>query len=380
MRKRETIIGDKTIGAGYPIFVIAEVGVNHDGRIAQARRLIDEAADAGADAVKFQTFRADRLMTVTRERLSQQGGGGETAFEMFRRLELSYEAHRSLKEQADLRGITFLSTPFDEESVDFLDELGVPAFKIASADLTFLPLLKRIASKRKPVILSTGMSHVNEVADALGTLKSSGADDVVLLHCVSSYPAPPDSLNLRVIPRLASQFGLPVGYSDHSDGVLMPLVAASLGAVLIEKHFTLDRNGPGPDHRLSADPAQFTAMVAQLRDIEMALGDGRKCPKAVEEEGRRLGRRSIVSATDIRAYEPIAPWMLAFKRPGTGLAPREADKVVGMVARRDIPRDTVLQWDDIAPPVHAGEGNRQEAPVAREATPGPGKARRDSHA
>lgn len=348
MKQESILIGDKVIGQS-KTFVVAEIGVNHNGSLSHACRLIDAAAKCGADAVKFQTFRADRLMIPSRDRLAQQDEGVETAYQMFRRLELRWEDFEKLKRHADECDVLFLSTPFDEESADFLEQLGVGAFKIASADITHIPLLNHIGSKRKPVLLSTGMSYLNEVAEAVWALKSSGAQDILLLHCVSSYPAPPESSNLRAIQTLRDYFELPVGFSDHSDGILLPLVAVALGATLVEKHFTLDKHADGPDHRLSLNPDELKLMIRNLRDAESSLGDGRKRPATVEEENRLLSRRSIVTAVDIRSNESIAEWMLAFKRPGSGLEPRQAQKVVGMKARHDISKDTILQWEDLMP-------------------------------
>ena len=329
--------------------MVAEIGVNHDGSLEQAHRLVDAAVDAGADAVKFQTFRADRLMLPIEERFAHQEPGAESAYELFRRLELSREAHEQLKSHADARGTVFLSTPFDEESADFLDELGVPAFKIASSDITHTPLLRHIAAKKKPIILSTGMSYLGEVSDAILALKSAGAREILLLHCVSLYPAPPEALNLRSIETMRNHFGLPVGYSDHSEGFILPLAAVALGAVLLEKHFTLSKDLPGPDHRLSMEPSELQTLICHLQHVEASLGDGRKHPAADEEENRRLSRRSISVTVDIRAYEVIAPWMLALKRPGTGLEPRQLESVVGMRARRNISKNSILQWEDLVP-------------------------------
>ncbi len=360
---KEDIVIDGTIIGSSKTFVIAEIGINHNGSLNLARKLVDAAVDSGVDAVKFQTFRADRLMVPSRVRLSQQGDGGESAFQLFQRLELSWSDHEKLKRHADECGVMFLSTPFDEESVDFLDHLGVPAFKIASSDINHFPLLNHVGSKRKPVILSTGMSFLNEVGEALWTLKTSGATEVILLHCVSSYPAPPDSLNLRAIQTMRDYFELPVGFSDHTSGVLLPLVAVALGATVIEKHFTLDKNADGPDHRLSLDPAEMKLMVQHLRDVEASLGDGRKRPAPVEEENRLLSRRSIVTAVAVRAHETIAPWMLSCKRPASGVEPRSLQKVIGMKARRDISKDTILQWEDLMPSVPM-EGVLEAKPVA----------------
>jgi len=356
MSDHEFMLGGKPIGFSSKVFVIAEIGINHDGSVEQALKLIDAASDCGAEAVKFQTFRADRLMVATPDRLAQQTDGSETAYEMFRRLELSWEDHRKLKDHADRRGILFLSTPFDEESADFLDALGVPAFKVASSDLTHIPLLRHIACKGRPILLSTGMSFLAEVEEAVRTLRDCGARDIVLLHCVSSYPAPPESLNLRSIQTLRDHFHLPVGFSDHSQGTLFSLIAAALGARVLERHFTLDRNAPGPDHKASLDPGDLRALTTSLDSVEASLGNGDKRPSPIEEQGRQLSRRSIVAAADIRAHETIHPWMLTFKRPAGGLCPCEVDKVIGMRARRDLVRDSVLHWEDLLPSPGAGAG------------------------
>ncbi len=361
MSHREILIDDRVIGNGAKVFVVAEIGINHGGSLAQAIKLIDAAAGAGADAVKFQTFRTDRLMVANGDRLAQQDDSTESAYHMFRRLELGWEDYEKLKAHADRRKVVFLSTPFDEESADLLDQIGVAAFKIASSDVNYTPLLKHIASKGKPVLLSTGMSFLSEVAEAVWTLRTGGAKEILLLHCVSSYPALPESLNLRNIRTIGDYFDLPVGYSDHTEGILLPLVAVALGAIVIEKHFTLDRHAPGPDHKLSAEPDELRSLVQSIRAVEASLGDGRKCPASCEAENRLLSRRSIVASVDIRAYETIAPWMLGFKRPGTGLEPKQAEKVIGMKARRNIGRDTLVQWDDLIPSLGPARDNADVA-------------------
>ena len=351
MKETDILIGQKIIGSGSQVFVIAEIGINHDGSVSQARKLIDAAAESGADAVKFQSYRTDHLLIPSRDRYAQQTDGAESAYQMLRRCELSWEDQAKLKKDADERGILFLSTPFDEGSVDFLDSLDVQAFKIASGDITHVPLLRQVASKGKPILLSTGMSYLSEVADAIWTLRSAGAKEIVLMHCVSSYPSLPVQMNLRALQTMQSYFELAVGLSDHSEGILLSLVAVPLGAVVIEKHFTLDKNASGPDHKASMDPADLKALVKSLRDVESSLGDGRKRPSDIEEESRLLGRRSIVAAVDIRAQEKIAQWMLTFKRPGSGLEPRHWEKAIGMTARRNIGKDTILQWEDFAPSI-----------------------------
>jgi N-acetylneuraminate synthase/N,N'-diacetyllegionaminate synthase len=347
MRETDILIGERVVGSTSGVFVVAELGTNHGGSIVQAEKLINAAADSGADAVKFQTYRVDRLLIPTMERYGQQMFGAESSYQMLRRCELSWEDQEKLKKHADQRGVLFLSTPFDEESVDFLDSLGVEAFKISSADLTHLPLLRHVASKRKPILLSTGMSFLSEVADAVHNVRTSGAEEILLMHGVSAYPASPQQMNLRALQTLQSYFELPVGLSDHSEGILIPLVSVAMGAVLIEKHFTLDKNASGPDHKASMDSEDLRNLVRSLREVESSLGDGRKRPSSEEEECRLYTRRSLVAAVDIRAHETIARWMLSFKRPGSGLEPRHLEKVIGTKARRNLGKDTILQWEDL---------------------------------
>ena len=363
----DILIAQKVVGPGSNVFVIAEIGINHNGNVNQALKMIDEAAESGADAVKFQSFRVDKLLIPSQNRYAQQMGSMESAYQMLRRCELSWEDQEKLKKHAEEKKVLFLSTPFDEETVDFLDSLGVPAFKIASSDITHVPLLRHVAKKGKPIFMSTGMSFLSEVGDALQVLRSSGAKEVLLMHCVSAYPTPPQNMNLRSLETLQSHFELPVGLSDHSEGILLPLIAVALGAVVIEKHFTLDKNAPGADHKCSMDPEDLKQLVKALRDVEASLGDGRKRPSDIEEEGRLLGRRSIVAAVDIRAHEKIAPWMLTCKRPGSGLEPRYKEQIVGMAARRNISKNTILQWEDLAPlasPESVSENNLMEQDVA----------------
>jgi len=351
MKDKHMLIDQRVVGPGSSVFVVAEIGINHNGSVNNAIRMIDEAAKSGANAVKFQSFRVEKMLIPSRNRYAQQMGSMESAYQMLKRCELSWEDQEKLKKHADEKDILFFSTPFDEETTDFLDSLGVPVFKIASSDITHVPLLRHIATKGKPIFLSTGMSFLSEVGDALQVLRSSGANEILLMHCVSAYPTPPQNMNLRALETLRSYFELSVGLSDHSEGILFPLIAVALGAVVIEKHFTLDKQLPGADHKCSMDPSDLKQLVQNLREVELSLGDGRKRPSDIEEEGRLLGRRSIVAAVDIRAHETIAPWMLAFKRPGSGLEPRFSEKIAGMTARRNICKDTILQWEDLAPPL-----------------------------
>ena len=350
--KPEINLGGRTVGADAGVFVIAEIGINHNGSAEEAAKLIDAAADCGADAVKFQSFRADQLLICSRDRYAQQSGE-ESAYDLLRRCELSFEEQEKLKAHADKRGIMFLSTPFDNESVDFLDRLGVPAFKIASGDITYIPLLRHIASKGKPVFLSTGMSYLDEVIEAVRYLREGGSPDILLMHCTASYPAAPGDMNLRALETLQSYFGLLTGLSDHSQGIMFSIAAAAMGAVAVEKHFTLDCNADGPDHKASLDPDGLRELVKNLRLLDEGMGYGGKQPTRAEKEGRVLGRRSIVAAVDIKAGEQVLADMLTCKRPGAGIVPRYMDHVTGMTARRFIAKDTIILWEDLntsAPP------------------------------
>jgi N,N'-diacetyllegionaminate synthase len=345
MKDREFVLGDRAIGMGAPVFVIADVGLGHAGSLPQICKLIDLAAQAGADGVRIHAHRAERLVASDAVRGEPSD---QVAMQRLRSAELSAESLQRLKQHADLRGICYLPTPSDEETVDSLDHLGAHAYRVASCDLTHIPLLRHIASKGRPVFLSTGMSYLSEVADAVWALRSGGAPEIVLMHCVSSHPAPAEALNLRAIQTLREHFQLPVGYTDHSGGVLFPLAAATLGAVVVEKTLTLDKSTTDPAHVVAIEPEEMVAMVQSLRALELSLGDGRKRPAFCEEANRVHLRRSIVAACDIRAYESVTPWMLACKRPGSGIEPGRMERLVGMQARRNISKDTILRWDDLA--------------------------------
>jgi N-acetylneuraminate synthase len=344
-------IGDRKVGAGQPCFIIAEAGVNHNGRSDLALKLVDAAAEAGADAVKFQTFRAERLASPGAPKAAYQvktTGGGESQFEMLKRLELSAEAHRELVARARERGIVFLSTPFDEESADFLDGLGAAALKIGSGELTNLPLVAHVARKGKPVIISTGMSWLAEVEAAVRAVEEAGNRQVALLHCVTNYPADPADANLRAMRTLEQAFGVPVGYSDHTVGIEVALAAVALGACIIEKHFTLDRSLPGPDHQASLEPAELAALVRGIRAVEKALGTGRKQPAPAEAETARAARRSLVMAKDAPAGTVLTESHVALRRPGTGLPPAMLKSVVGRTLRRDVAAGAVIELSMLA--------------------------------
>ena len=337
-------IGDRYIGEEEPCFIIAEAGVNHNGDINLAKKLIDVAKDAGADAVKFQTFKTERFLSrniVVPKHVKSK----DSLFETVRKLELSEEEHYELSEYCKQKGIIFMSTPMDNNSVDLLDDIGVPVFKVASCDLDNLPLLKYIAKKEKAVILSTGMGTISEVGEAVEVIKSNRNGDIILLHCVSTYPPRVDDVNLKAINTLRNAFKLPVGYSDHTIGVNIPLAAVALGAKVIEKHFTLDKKMGGPDHAVSADPDELKNLISGIREIKKSFGTSVKVPSKDEIEMKKSFRKSIVANTDIRKGETITPEMLSIKRPGTGLSPKYFDFIVGKKAKRDMKYDDLINME-----------------------------------
>lgn len=341
-------VGSKRIGDSQPVFVIAEAGVNHNGSLDMARRLVDAAVDAQADAVKFQTFRADQLASPTAPKAEYQArltGAGESQFDMLKSLELSEEDHRNIQHYCDARGIIFLSTPFDEFSARFLATLNMPAFKIGSGDVTNFPFLDLVSAFGKPIILSTGMSYLSEVDEALRVIRTR-TREIVLLHCVSSYPACPEQTNLRAMQTLASAFRVPVGYSDHTRGIEIPLAATAMGACVIEKHLTLDNNLSGPDHQASLEPAEFRAMVAAIRKVEQALGDGAKIPVPAEMNTREVARRSLAASRDLPAGTRLDREMLIAIRPGTGLSPSQLNIVVNRTLKRSLARFDMLGLSD----------------------------------
>jgi len=266
---------------------------------------------------------------------------------MIKALELTDDQFRKLNAYAQEQNITFLSTPFDHQSVDFLDSLNLPAFKIPSGEITNIPLLEHIGQKRKPVILSTGMSTLGEVEEAITALQQSGTHDITLLHCTTAYPAPIDSVNLAAMETLRCAFHLPVGYSDHTEGITVPIAATALGATVIEKHFTLDKNMPGPDHKASLEPDELAAMVKGIRDVEMAMGDGVKVLNDAEKENIKIARKSLVAKRDIKAGESLNKDAIAIKRPGTGISPKYFQDILGKHTRSNIGRDQILNWSDL---------------------------------
>lgn len=341
------VVGHK-IGFGHPCFIIAEAGVNHNGRIEYAKQLIDLAKDAGADAVKFQTFRAEDMVTRTAQKAQYQSeltGEEESQYQMLKKLELTEDNFKELFVYAGEKELIFLSSPFDKRSVDFLDELGVPAFKIPSGEMTNLRLLKHIAEKRKPIILSTGMSTLREIEEALEVIRKEGVEHIILLHCVTSYPAKAEDMNLRVMATLKHRFHLPVGLSDHTLGFSIPIAAVALGACAIEKHFTLDKKLSGPDHRASLEPNELKNMVRCVRDVEKALGDGIKQVTKDEEEIGKAVRKSIVAKVDMPRGTIITEDMLDVKRPGIGIMAKDIELVVNRVAGKRIKKGELVRWE-----------------------------------
>jgi len=328
--------------------VIAECGVNHNGSRALALELVDCAAELGADAVKFQTFKSEALVSRRARKAEYQlaaVGGEDSQFEMLAALELSEEDHLRIRERCEQRKVEFMSTPFDEASADLLERLGVQRFKIGSGDLTHLPLLRHIAAKGRPVIASTGMSTLGEVEQAVGAMTSTGNRDLSLLHCVTQYPAPIPQVNLRAMATLRQAFHLPVGYSDHTLGNETCVAAVALGAEVIEKHLTLDQSLPGPDHRASADPREFAQLIKMMHNARAALGDGIKRPAECELGNRDVARRSLIAARALPIGSLLSRDALVIKRPGTGIQPADLDKVLGRVVRVDIEVDEPITWD-----------------------------------
>ncbi|KKO54972.1 N-acetylneuraminate synthase [Paenibacillus sp. DMB20] len=340
---RRTRIGE----GGHSAYIIAEIGVNHNGSLQRAKECIDQAAACGADAVKFQTFKSEKLVTKQARKAAYQTENtrsSESQLEMLRQLELSFGDFISLKEYCKEKNIDFLSTPFDEESADFLNRIEVDAFKIGSGDMNNLPFLEKIDRYGRLVILSTGMADLKEVELSLSVFKESS---VALLHCTSDYPAPLEDVNLLAMRTMAEKFGKVTGYSDHTDGIEISIAAAALGAKIIEKHFTLDRSLPGPDHRASIEPQDFKRMVQAIRNVESALGDGIKRCMPSEESTKQVARKSIVMSRSKRVGEILQEGDLTIKRPGTGIEPKFYRDLLGKQLLNDVQEDQLLQWSDL---------------------------------
>lgn len=333
-------------------YIIAEAGVNHDGSLNKAKELVDVAVEAEADAVKFQTFKADRLVTASAERADYQKkniGGKENQYEMLKKLELSFEDFAEIKKYCDRKGIQFLSTPFDEESVKFLvEDLKMERIKIPSGEVVNLPYLRYATSFQRPMILSTGMSDLNEVGRAVEAIREvSPSVSLTLLHCTSNYPCLFAEVNLKAMQTLRNRFGVPVGYSDHTMGIEVAVAAVALGAVVIEKHFTLSRNLPGPDHRCSLEPDELKQMVISVRNVEKALGDGEKQPTLSEIKIKQHIRKSLVLTKDMSAGSVISRQDLTSKRSGVGISPNEIEKLIGLKLRINKKVDETIDWKDV---------------------------------
>lgn len=331
--------------------IIAEAGVNHNGDMHIARQLIDAAVDAGVDLIKFQTFKAEKIVTKTAAKANyQQQNTGDTdgsQFAMLKKLELSYQQHLELIDYCKKKGISFWSTAFDLDSIALLQQMGITLGKVPSGEITNLPYLRAMAKAFETLIISTGMCTLQEVEDAINALTAAGAkrDAITILHCTTEYPAPFTDINLNAMVSMGRYFNLPVGYSDHTEGIEVPVAAVALGACVIEKHFTLDKTMEGPDHKASLEPHELKAMVKAIRNVEKALGDGNKQPAASEIKNIAIARKSVVAATALQAGTVLQPEMLTVKRPGNGISPMQIDELTGKVLKKDLQEDEVLQWE-----------------------------------
>ncbi|WP_330949263.1 N-acetylneuraminate synthase [Virgibacillus sp. MG-45] len=328
------------------VFIIAEAGVNHNGSLALAKQLVDQAKEAGADCIKFQTFKAKNIASKNAKKATyqkEQTGADETQLQMLENLELSFEEFRALHAYCQAKEIAFLSTAFDFDSIDFLNELKMDVWKIPSGDITNLPYLMQIAALNMPVILSTGMSTMAEIEAALQVLKQHGAGEITVLHCTTEYPAPMEDVNLLAMKTIGEAFGVSIGYSDHTKGIEIPIAAVAMGATVIEKHFTLDRSMEGPDHKASLEPHELKAMVQAIRNVEKAIGNGEKKPAPSEEKNIAVARKSIVAQHNIQKGELFSTENITVKRPGDGLSPMKWFEVIGQRAARDFEEDELIE-------------------------------------
>ena len=347
--QKPIIIAHKQISYQGPVFVIAEAGVNHNGKLPLAFKLVDVAKEAGADAVKFQTFHAEGVVTKYVSMVGYQKknvGKSQSQFALLKQIELPFADFITIKKYCDKKGIIFLSTPHSPEAVDFLDPL-VPAHKTGSSDLNNLPFLAEVAKKKKPIILSTAMGTITEIREAIKTIKKRGNNKIIILHCTNSYPCPPKDVNLRAMLTLKKEFNLPVGYSDHTLGITIPIMATTLGAQVIEKHFTLSRKMSGPDHAASLEPQELKQMVLAIREAETALGSEIKKPTKTEEGYKKEDRKSIIAEVNIKKGAKISRDTLSIKRPGTGIEPKFLDKIIGKKAKINLKMDHPIKWDDV---------------------------------
>lgn len=344
---KEFKIGKTKVGGDSPVFVIAEAGVNHNGDLNIAKEMVDAAVEFGASAIKFQTFKAEKLATKEapkaeyQKELSQKE---ESQLDMLKKLELSKEETKDIFNYCEKKRIGYFSTPYGFETASILQELGTPAYKIGSSDIDNYPLLKQIAKYGKPVILSSGMSTLGEIVDSLNWLRDGGCKEIALLHCVTSYPAKFEDVNLRVLQTFQQAFDVPIGFSDHTLGIAVSLAAVALGAKLIEKHFTLDKNMVGPDHKASLEPEEMKSMIDGIRNIEKSLGSPVKRLLPSEIPIKEVARKSITAAKDIPKGTLITKAMLAVKRPGTGISPKYWKIIIGRKTKADIKKDEMISW------------------------------------
>lgn len=348
---KEISIAGRKVGPGHPCFIIAEAGVNHNGKFELAKQMVDVALESGADAIKFQTGKAERVVSVSAPKADYQlqtTDVAESQLDMIKALELSYPMYAELQEYCNEVGLMFMSTAFDTESADFLAGLDMPVFKIPSGEVNNLPFLKHIGSKGKPVILSTGMSYLDEVGVGIRVLREAGCEELVVLHCATNYPVVAADANIRAMQTMATAFGVPVGYSDHTMGIEVSLTATALGACAIEKHFSLDPTMAGPDHLASLDPSQLKAMVKGIRIVEEALGHGLKEPADSEANTRLVVRRSLAAMVDLNEGQVLTEDVLTQLRPGTGIPPTLTEQVVGRTMNRSLRSGELLDWSHLA--------------------------------
>lgn len=348
---RNIQISGKNIGAKAPVFLIAEAGVNHNGDLSIAKKLIDVAVKAKVDAIKFQTFITENLILKTTQKVEYQkvsSKDNESFYDMVKKYELSKDEFKILKNYCIENGLIFLSTPFDELSVEWLEELNVPAYKIGSGDMNNFPLLDLICSKGKPILLSTGMATLGEVKESINFIKSKGIDDIIIFQCTTNYPTSYKEINLNVIDTYLKEFpNNIIGFSDHSIGIEASIGAVAKGVKVIEKHFTLDKNMKGPDHKASMDPEELIKWVDAVKKIEMALGSSKKKPSKTEIEIAKIARKSIVSVNDLEIGDIVRFKDISIKRPGSGISPKEIRNVIGKRVKKKISKDNVIYWEDL---------------------------------
>ena len=348
---KEFKIKDKSLGEGHPVFLIAEAGVNHNGDLETAKSLVNIAVQAEVDAIKFQTYKTDLLLLKSTEKAKYQkerSENQENFYEMLKRYELTDQDFMILKDYCDLKGIIFLSTPFDPISVELLEKLNINAFKIGSGDMNNFPLLKLICSKNKPILLSTGMATIEEVKESVKFIKENGINNIVIFQCTTNYPTQYEDVNLNVIDSFKMEFTNDViGFSDHSLGFTASIGAVAKGVKVIEKHFTLNKDMEGPDHKASLNPEELTQWVLEIRNLEKALGRNKKVPSESELEIAKIARKSIVSIKDLKQGSILSEENIAIKRPGTGISPKKYKEICGRTIKKDIPKDSIITWEDL---------------------------------